>query len=70
MRNSKPAATRLMRRRGLFSVLLIPVAGSLLEARRVPAAADQVNFSEHIAPIIFGNCTVCHHPGAAAPFHC
>ncbi len=57
-----------MRRRVLFSVLLIPVAGSLLEARRVPAAADQVNFSEHIAPIIFGNCTVCHHPGAAAPF--
>jgi hypothetical protein len=29
---------------------------------------DKVTFSEHIAPIIFGNCTACHRPGEAAPF--
>lgn len=26
------------------------------------------NFSEHIAPIIFNNCTSCHRPGEATPF--
>ncbi len=28
----------------------------------------QVNFSEHIAPIIYENCTSCHRPGEIAPF--
>lgn len=28
----------------------------------------QVNFSEHIAPIIYNNCTSCHRPGEVAPF--
>jgi hypothetical protein len=27
-----------------------------------------VTFSEHVAPIIFNNCTACHRPGEAAPF--
>ena len=27
-----------------------------------------VGFSEHVAPIIFNNCTSCHRPGEAAPF--
>jgi hypothetical protein len=30
--------------------------------------AQPVTFSEHIAPIIFNNCTSCHRPGEAAPF--
>ena len=30
-----------------------------------PAA---VTFSEHVAPIVFANCTPCHRPGEAAPF--
>lgn len=29
---------------------------------------DTVTFSEHIAPIIFNNCTRCHRPGEAVPF--
>src|SRR5688572_3203022 len=28
----------------------------------------QVNFSEHIAPIIYNHCTNCHRPGEIAPF--
>ncbi|MFT4760336.1 MAG: hypothetical protein ACI9XO_003089 [Paraglaciecola sp.] len=28
----------------------------------------QINFSEHIAPIIFENCTTCHRQGEVAPF--
>jgi hypothetical protein len=36
----------------------------------VPAGAadDPVTFSEHVAPILFENCTSCHRPGEAAPF--
>lgn len=28
----------------------------------------QINFSEHIAPIIYENCTTCHRQGEIAPF--
>src|SRR5216684_6391388 len=27
-----------------------------------------LTFTEHIAPIVFNNCTSCHRPGEAAPF--
>ena len=30
--------------------------------------AQTVTFSEHIAPIIFANCSTCHRPGQVAPF--
>ncbi|MFL5763114.1 MAG: c-type cytochrome [Bacteroidia bacterium] len=29
---------------------------------------EKVTFSEHIAPIIYKNCTTCHRPGEAGPF--
>ena len=32
------------------------------------AEQDALNFSEHVAPIIFQNCTSCHRPGEAGPF--
>ena len=40
-------------------------------ANNIGAAVQEksdVNFSEHIAPIIFQNCTACHRPGEGAPF--
>jgi hypothetical protein len=33
-----------------------------------PAAQAPVTFAEHVAPILFANCTGCHRPGEAAPF--
>jgi len=33
-----------------------------------PNAQAPVTFSEHVAPIVFANCTTCHRPGEAAPF--
>ena len=33
-----------------------------------PRAQGPVTFSEHVAPIVFANCTTCHRPGEAAPF--
>jgi hypothetical protein len=29
---------------------------------------EQITFTEHIAPIIYSNCTPCHRPGSAGPF--
>lgn len=31
------------------------------------AAAEDVTFSEHIAPIIYNNCTICHREGEIGP---
>jgi hypothetical protein len=30
--------------------------------------AKEITFTEHVAPIIFQNCTSCHRPGEAGPF--
>lgn len=30
--------------------------------------AQEVNYSEHVAPIIYRHCATCHRPGEAAPF--
>src|SRR5438552_2754902 len=40
----------------------------LLTAAALACAADQVTFSENVAPIIYQNCVTCHRPGEAAPF--
>ncbi len=32
------------------------------------AEGGSVTFADHVAPIIFNNCTSCHRPGEAAPF--
>jgi len=39
-----------------------------LDAQNDFAPTENVTFSEHIAPIIFENCTPCHRPGEAGPF--
>lgn len=35
---------------------------------RVHAASDPVTFNRQIAPILYKNCTSCHHSGGAGPF--
>src|SRR5262245_38259880 len=32
------------------------------------ATNEPVTFNKHIAPLIFQNCSACHHPGEVAPF--
>jgi uncharacterized protein (TIGR03437 family) len=34
----------------------------------LPAAAQEITFSEHIAPILYQNCVSCHRPGQVGPF--
>ncbi len=47
----------------LFAWLLVANAPVALGA-----AGQKVNFTEHIAPIIFNNCTTCHRKGEGTPF--
>jgi hypothetical protein len=64
-------------------VLIVAVGGLILYAKFAgkPALQDlsqnerppvvdpkKINFAEHIAPIIYQNCTPCHRKGEAAPF--
>ena len=32
------------------------------------AIPDTVTFTEHVAPILYNNCTICHRPGGSAHF--
>ena len=54
-----------MRIRHLVGVAAL--SGAVTVSAQAPPAAP-VTFSEHIAPIVFANCTTCHRPGEAAPF--
>ena len=33
-----------------------------------PLQAQTITYSEHIAPLLYNNCTKCHRPGQVAPF--
>ena len=58
--------------RVLTALVCVLGAASVARAAEPNAALrglpEKVTFSEHIAPIIFNNCTSCHRPGEAAPF--
>jgi len=42
--------------------------GCLLMAGPSAPSVDQVNFAEHVAPILYNSCMRCHRVGEAAPF--
>ena len=53
----------------LLSLTAVLTGGSVLQrATAVPQAQGPITFSQHVAPILFANCTTCHRPGEAAPF--
>lgn len=45
-----------------FTFIGVPFSGI------ASGSSEVVTFSEHIAPIVFENCTSCHRPKEAAPF--
>lgn len=49
-------------------VLIGCLASGTAQAANESASSMAPNFSEHIAPIIFNNCSSCHRPGEGAPF--
>ena len=61
-----------MRMRQALGASLI-VATILLSGLRLPrttvrAADAPVNYATNVAPILYKNCTSCHHPGGGGPF--
>ena len=53
----------------VLSVFLILLPLTFAGSPAPPQPAQQaLNFSEHIAPIVFERCASCHRPGEAAPF--
>lgn len=45
--------------------MLLMLLAACGNKKRLP---DKVTFTEHIAPILFNNCTICHRPGGTAHF--
>ena len=52
----------------LAGVLVGGMAAASIGTGAQEGSARAVTFTEHIAPIIFNNCTSCHRPGEMAPF--
>ena len=42
--------------------------GCLFESWKRPAKDAKITWSRDIAPLVYANCTVCHHEGEVAPF--
>ncbi|MBI3725093.1 redoxin domain-containing protein [bacterium] len=64
--------------RKMLALALVLLAGCTAQAsKQEPApkpagkqdpAAEPVTFNKHVAPILWSNCSSCHHAGAVAPF--
>lgn len=50
----------------VFGVVLIGCGAKEANETEVP---ESVTWSEHIAPIVFKNCSPCHRPGESGPFN-
>ena len=48
--------------------LLVSTGTAAERGKTTPKSADSVTFNRDVAPIIFGHCVECHHPGGAGPF--
>ena len=38
------------------------------QTQKVLSESKPLTFNKDIAPVMFENCAVCHHPGGSAPF--
>lgn len=57
-----------MSRKKTFAALVLIVGALTACDKKPPAPSGPVTFNEHIAPILFANCTPCHQPDQSAPF--
>src|ERR1700733_13169699 len=51
----------------LIMTVALTVAVTTMK-EHVAAAQSSVTWSGEMAPLVYGNCTTCHHPGGAGPF--
>src|ERR1700761_5835685 len=49
-------------------ILLAGCQRTVVTAAPTKPAVKEVTFNHDVAPILFANCSSCHHPGDAAPF--
>src|SRR6478609_1431586 len=54
--------------KSLFFAGALALSTTLICPAATRVEKPDVTFSEHIAPIVFQNCTTCHRPGEAGPF--
>ncbi len=47
---------------------LVVLSALLHSCKNKDSIPETVTFTEHVAPILFGNCTICHRPGGNAHF--
>jgi mono/diheme cytochrome c family protein len=47
---------------------LLPFLAATAASFASEALPEKVTFNEHVAPILYTNCAVCHRPGEIAPF--
>lgn len=59
-----------MKNRNSYIVILIGFAAALsaVSCKDEGKIPEQVTFTEHVAPILYSNCSVCHRPGGGAHF--
>ncbi len=53
---------------GPVTVMSVVAGVGNLHAGGLGSGPENVTFAEHVAPILYQNCTRCHRPGEAAPF--
>lgn len=53
-------------KRRVAVTLLFTLLGVVCQAQ-TPAAPEAVTFNKDVAPVLYKNCTVCHHPDDIAP---
>lgn len=56
------------RRRAVTASITLALTSITATAGNIKPLPENVTFSEHVAPILFNNCTRCHRTGEAAPF--
>jgi len=54
---------------GLASLLVPLVVCPVVMAAEPTVPAKKITFTEHIASVIFANCSSCHRPGEGTPFN-
>lgn len=54
----------------LLTAAMVVVTGAMISQRQIPrhVRSAEPTYAEHVAPILFANCTSCHRTGGLAPF--
>jgi hypothetical protein len=52
----------------ILSIILLCCVFSCKESIKSEDENKEINFTEHISPIVYKNCSPCHRPGQAGPF--